>query len=72
MEKYEIKYLMGGDKMDNSVYSHDSDLVMQNKLFNAIQNVRGDIWLMTSKNKTVDVDTIKAAQALARDIKALE
>lgn len=49
----------------------NDDLIAQNQLFNAIQKCRVDVDIMINKKKTVDEDTIKSAQALARDIQWL-
>lgn len=50
---------------------HDSDIVMQNKLFNNIQKCRVDIEVMVNNKKSVDEDTIKVAKALALEIERL-
>ena len=52
-------------------FSKDNDSVIQNKLFNNIQLCRVDVDIAIAKGKTVDYDTIKAAQALARSIERL-
>lgn len=51
--------------------ANKSDIFAQNELFNNIQKCRVDVEIMINNKKTVDEDTIKAAQALARDIKVL-
>ena len=52
-------------------YSHDPNVMKINKLFNNIQKVRCDVEIFRAKRIAVDEDTIKAAQALARDIQML-
>jgi hypothetical protein len=58
--------------MDRIDWSWDSDVVIKNKLFNNIQKCRVDVEIMRMKKKVVDIDTIKAARALARDIEVLK
>ena len=57
--------------MYNIDFPADSTTVIVNKLFNNIQIIRGDVDICLYKGISVDSDTIKVAQALARDIQAL-